>query len=218
MRHIARLKEIRIELKLLKLKLKSGNIDRDSYQSSKCKLVLEKLEIENLIDGLSPSERKVDVPREQVPPVVDEFAVSPIIRRVLERFNHLTIDEAISFARDTKAKGGSTLTHSGVHAPTRRLWSSKSRRFLGKYDVYTSWTCCNSVVSDDVEPGCIKFVRCWESASPVLGVYDALKNSMHLCVEDECENPELHKSAPDLTNRNPVGRCDNPVVFHLLTK
>lgn len=229
--HVARLKQIRRKLKQLKRDFESGAIDKDVYDKAEIELMLAKFEVINLIDGLgSPSERKAaDVapcaeipatPRVEIPVApADPFVVSPAIRCILERFNHLTIDEAIAFGTTIIGNGRPMMTHGGVFAATRRRWSESSRRLAGQFDVYWSWTCCNSIVAHNATPTHVTFVRCRKSEKPSSGgVYDALETSAHSCSAGECKNPELHKSAPDLTNRNPIGRCDSPTMFYLLTQ
>lgn len=189
--------------------------------------MFDRSEIENLIDGIgSPSERKsngrgrgcADVPKpEPAPTSIAGASMTQLVIRVLNRFPHLTVDEAIAFARAVQANDGSILTHSGVFAPTRRRWSTTSRRLAGQFDFYCSWTCCNSIVAHDATPTCVPSVRCRKSEMPTDGVYDAMENSVHTCETLPCTRPDLHKSAPDLKNRDPVGRCDSATMFHLIS-
>lgn len=222
MQHLTRLVEIRSDLKNLKRDYKSGKMTRREYHKVKCQLVIEKLDAESLIDGLgSPMQMKsaaspVEMKSATSPAIPDEFDVPAPLRQVLERFNHLTLNEAIEFAQTVRAAGDHIMTHSGVFVPTRRRWSSTSRRLLGQWDTYMSWSCCTSIIEHDGVPGYVAMVRCQESEKPDpdTGVYYASFLTAHSC-GDVCKHPELHESSPDLTNRNPIGRCITPVIFHL---
>lgn len=226
MRHLDELERIRQKLNHYKKEVATGAMSRREYKLIKAELKYKRLKLKNMLDGTwSPSEQKrhsaavspVSTITAATAAPIDDFAISPIIRGVLNRFNHLTVDEAIMFARQVRDAGGSILTHSGVFAPTRRRWSSKSRRYAGQFDVYYSWTCCDSVIEDDVKPGHITFVHCHESDDPRLGIYIANAVSSHTCPDDgPCEYPDQHKSAPDLKNRNPIGSCMTETLFHLV--
>lgn len=204
------------------------------YTIAKLSLKLDQYKIKGMIDGVGsqsddekcdkpPAEKKpaktqsaieIEAQPVEAAKIADEFFVSPLVRQVLARFNHLTVDEAIAFAKNVRANGGSMLTHSGVFAATRRRWSSSSRRLAGQFDVIMSWTCCDSIIPDDALTHYVTAVRCRANDEPVNGIYEALYTSGHSC-GDICKYPELHKSAPDLKNRNPVGRCNSSTMFHL---
>lgn len=221
--------------RLAQIDCKLDKLKRE-YIIAKLSLKLDQLKIKGMIDGVGSQsdDEKCDKPPAESEPakiqsakmleiearpvespkIADEFFVSPLVQQVLARFNHLTVDEAIAFAKNVRANGGSMLTHSGVFAATRRRWSTTSRRLDGQFNVIMSWTCCDSIIPDDALPHYVTAVRCHANDEPVNGIYEALYTSGHSC-GDICKYPELHKSAPDLKNRNPVGRCSRPTMFHL---
>lgn len=126
--------------------------------------------------------------------------------RIHVRFPHLTFPEVIEFEQTMRSFGGSVMTHSGMFAPTNRLnWQHNSDLH---YDTSMSWTCCHSIGSrtGSCMSGSEKFMV---SSNPT-----DHKNNVGVWTLGYRQSKQVIEY-PDLTNPNPIGRCDTPVSFSL---
>ena len=124
--------------------------------------------------------------------------------RISERFPHLTMKEIIEFDKKVRENGGSIKVHSGTFRVTSRPYTTISSYGSCTNHIYLSWDCCHSAIRDYNSPH-RKVKPNYPEATGVLCMYFTSKL--------ECHNDGL--CDPDLQNRNPIGLCDNPVVFYL---
>lgn len=129
------------------------------------------------------------------------------------RFPHLTFPEVIAFEQIMRDSGGSVMTHSGKFIPTKRLvWKAivPIGTLTSIYKFTCSWSCCHS-------NAIIEYIRrkkyvCIRHTCHILTRYGALGSFDDGIAEDASGEND---TSPDLTNPNPIGRCDTPVGFSL---
>jgi hypothetical protein len=142
--------------------------------------------------------------------------------RISERFPHLTMKEIIEFYKKVRENGGSIKVHGGAFISTERETHTCAHSSY-KQPCYVAWTCCHHIQNVD-NSGKMRWA--WPREWPWLQGGGATKecgatkwpipSSRPYSQIIQPSDPEYRWSnAPDLQNRNPIGLCDNPVVFYL---